>query len=82
MKHTKEIYQIPDYYLGYLYNADATNLTDSEHEEIIEFEKDLLEYYDAKYIIYGNYSEPYFAHNNDINNIGSTVCDVEIILQY
>lgn len=66
------IYTLPEYILPYIINGDMDNLTDKEVEEINEFIQSLNK------PLFGNFSERFFTHYNDFNNIGATCVEIEI----
>ena len=68
-------FKIPEWALTYLINADSSNLTEDEVEKIDNFVQD-------NHIVVTacpNETDGYFSHTNDIDNLGSTVYDLDCL---
>lgn len=73
MKIKLETFTVPVWSIPVLINGDYSGLNDSDIENIDQFisENNITG-------IFGEISESYFAHKNDIHNLGDDVVDVEI----
>jgi hypothetical protein len=68
-------YILPEYLASYLINGDHSGLTDQEVTEIDQF-------LDREKVYFVSCTDdPYFAHRNDLNSLGSTVIEYTAILR-
>ena len=72
-KYKRQTFRVPTWALGYIYNADAEGLTLGEELEIQRFQSS------NDIVIFGEYGEEYFAHSNDVLQLGGTVVDIECL---
>lgn len=62
-------YILPEYLASYLINGDSSGYTDEELLEINQFlDREKVNFVSCS-------DEPYFAHRNDLNRLGSTVLE-------
>lgn len=82
MKKIKEIieYQIPDYFLPLIFNADYSCLDDEEIEQWENFErKENINLEDCVWEFPSNYVS-YFSPTNDVNKLGGEIYDLKLII--
>lgn len=65
---------VPDWSLSYLFNGDHSGIDDNEKEKIDVFVKGLPE---GGTFVLEDGSEPYFYHDNDIDDMAGNVYDVK-----
>lgn len=65
---------VPEWSLSYLFNGDHSGIDDNEKDKIDVFVKGLPE---GGTFVLDDESEPYFYHDNDIDDMASNVYDIK-----
>jgi len=72
---------IPNYYAAAIILNDFSGLNEHEEQEINEFIDSTIEKYGHAHFAYDYDTDSYFSHANDINNLGSDVARIFLMIE-